>query len=209
MSGIIILLLALLALACYGLYMLSRTVFCRLFPYKQKIAAYSAIFITFCFFLAMIPAAFGAVTQLRSQAYALGYAEADRPMIEAPAFDAQSYADAYTKGYTDAIEEYISENLAPYFSETPTAQDTSDELFVPPQEDPTTPDEPPIQDEPSETNDPAPPDTPIPTGTTVYYTRSGSVIHLDRGCSYLKNANEILSCDLASAPDRPRCSRCG
>ena len=47
------------------------------------------------------------------------------------------------------------------------------------------------------------------TGITVYYTPSGSVLHYDPDCSYLKNASKVLSCDKADAPDRPACSRCG
>lgn len=49
----------------------------------------------------------------------------------------------------------------------------------------------------------------IPTGTTVYYTAGGSVLHRDRNCSYLKRAKEVLSCDASEAPGLPPCSRCG
>ncbi len=53
------------------------------------------------------------------------------------------------------------------------------------------------------------PSEPAPADTTVYYTESGSVLHLDPDCPHLASAKEVLSGRLADAPERPLCSRCG
>lgn len=212
MSGAILLFVFLILLACYGLYVLSHRLLRRFFPNKHNITLYIALGIAFCFFAAAAFGAAGALTQVRSQAFSQGLAEANAQQQEPDIADeARLYSDAYTQGYTDAIDTYIENILASALKDiqAPDADAEDTDPGEDPEEgsDPT--DQPETDDPPDDAGDTGR-DNPVPpTGTTVYYTKSGSVLHRNRSCSYLKNASEILSCDSSQAPNRPYCSRCG
>ena len=54
--------------------------------------------------------------------------------------------------------------------------------------------------------------TTIPNGATVYWTNSGSVWHVSRGCSALKNSTDIISgtqSDAVAAGKSRVCKKCG
>lgn len=54
--------------------------------------------------------------------------------------------------------------------------------------------------------------TTIPNGATVYWTKSGSVWHVSRGCSALKNSTDIISgtqSDAVAAGKSRVCKKCG
>lgn len=214
MSGIIFLFALLILLACYGFYTLSHLLLRRFFPYKPNVTLYVSLSIAFCFFAASAFGAASALTQIRSQAFTQGLAEAAaQPSADSSTADeVRNYSEAYTKGYTDAIDEYIDRILASALGNIPQpdADAESKDPADGPKEDPDVSNGP--QEDPGTQGsaDDSGNDTPAPqTGTTVYYTKSGSVLHRSRSCSYLKNASEILSCDASEAPNRPYCSRCG
>ncbi len=226
MSGVIVLLVLLILLACYGLYTVSHLLLRRLLPYKPNATFYLSLGIAFCFFAVFALSATSAITQIRSQAFEQGRAEAtvasEDNQQTASTDTTQLYTSAYTQGYTDAIDEYINrilvsalEDAYPLDSQSGVQeselQDPIDEESEMGRTDDTNAPQVSAQNPGSQGEDNASIETDsIPeTGTTVYYTSSGSVLHLRRDCSYLKNSSEILSCDLSEAPDRPLCSRCG
>lgn len=214
MFSILFLFTLLILLACYGLYTLSRLFLRHFFPYKPNVTLYISLGITFCFFIAFAFGAAGVITQTRSQTFANEPAQTPvEPSAGSEIADAaRQYSEAYTKGYTDAIDEYIGRILAsasdqaPQSDEKTKSMDASDE----PGEDLHASDDLPINPDAQDHTGDSDKDTPAPpAGTTVFYTKSGSVLHRNQNCSYLKNASEILSCDASEAPDRPYCSRCG
>ena len=224
MTGPILLLLILLLAAGYGVFALARLVLRTAFPLKPRLAAYTAFALGVLFAAGMTLAAAGTLSGLRENAFSEGY---DDAMRDAGSADAQAraelYSDAYTKGYADAVDGYLAERFsAAEPSGTPRTPDASDEcapLILLPDGDEDTPDGGEIppergmpgtdEDAPSAQTEPDEAPVKEKTGTIVYYTPSGSVLHFDPNCSYLKNADTVLSCDLADAPDRRHCSRCG
>lgn len=216
MTGTILFLMILILAAAYGVFALARLALRSAFPLKPRLAAYASFALGMLFACGMTLGASGILSGVRENAFAQGYADAQRDADSASAEQrAELYTDAYAKGYADAVDGYLADRFS-----AETATDASDALEAEPAPLILLPDP---EDEPA-ADEETPPERGMPdpegeangeeavrepTGTIVYYTPSGSVIHFDPNCTYLKNASSVISCDLADAPDRRHCSRCG
>lgn len=221
MQMLYILLFLLVLAAGYGIFALARLLLRRLLPLKPRLAASIALALGIAFMTAMTISGASLLSSMRESAFAEGYGNGVRESDAANAQDrALAYSEAYTKGYTDAVDGYLSSLLAvlPRASTGESTGDSADEPLLVLLPDKTEEgedgqDEVPDRSMPDgEETEPAPDEAePVreKTGITVYYTPSGSVLHFDPNCSHLKNASKVLSCDLADAPERKYCSRCG
>lgn len=239
MIAVSIFLLFLLAMASLLVYRLLERTIRRFFQFRRAIFYTVCISGTAIFFAAGCIAGLLSLNALRSTEYARGLAQAgarsaaalesveEKQRIASESAWQEGYGKGFENGYFTALQtatENIEnasqeENTEDSFAApgTLSSEETSDSSTPSSQGGSLAEDSPNSADTASKTDDPEDtqvvPDEsetePAPDGTTVYYTDSGSVLHRDRTCSYLKKAKNVLECDVSEAPDLPLCSRCG
>lgn len=231
-----ILFILLLSMASVLFYCLAGWILKKFFQLHRKVFYSICIAGTAIFFAAVCAGGVFALQSLRGAEYARGLA--DGTAVTSSEMAAQSekeenlaWQDGYSEGYSAGFsaasieDETLSKNSAEASGQADAVQDTQNEATDVLEETPApdgadTPDiTAPASDGETETGTEPPADAiessgetspnTISSGTIVYYTENGSVLHRDRNCSYLARAKEVLACDAAEAPDLPFCSRCG
>lgn len=224
MFGEIVFFSILVLLACYGMYVLVHTLLRYFMPSRHMVSIYTSIASAFVCLVVFTVLVCSYVADAR-QDDASAPAE---PTIQTQADHLADETQIYIQGYTDALDKYFDKFLSfsASVSQMPNLNTDSRSVVEPAGEnvendqdleendnDINNADEDKTNSDPS--NDDGATDTQNPADTStdneaiVYYTQSGSVIHFDKNCSYLKKAAKILSATLSSAPSRSRCSRCG
>ena len=191
MTGTVLLFCAMTLLASYGLYCLCHIALRYFFPYRHKMTLYASALVGLAFvfvFSGLTARSFSRFSErsgnmLSKQERGADAYEEDDTLIE-----------AYSQGYADAMRSYYGQLSLQMSEPDEFGQDEGSTEYAETREI--------IPMASSELQD-------VDPDTTVYYTQSGSVLHFDAECPYLKNASSVLSCACADAPDRAYCSRCG
>lgn len=228
MTATIILFLLLLTMAGGFIWTLSARCIRRFLPLRRATATVINLCCTAVFLLAACTGGIFSLNALRNEEYTRGVTAGVRAG-EADLAAQQKLTDrAWQEGYGEGFTAGVS-SMAAFETDSPAVQTPSDNTEnqeLPDSEDKITQTEDAESDlEPlSDSSEEAPPSSepesaepasedPVnsdgESGSTVYYTPSGSVLHRDPDCSYLSRAKEVLSCDMADAPALPFCSRCG